>query len=139
MEKGADDSESEPDHDRIAEAQKGAAEAASFSDVFFVKFCNDIKSTVIFLDVFDDSFSGFKPFMGFVAAGHGYGRFYDIAVVDAFPLNHLNGVADVYKPLAFHFKFHLTHAYHSFVCRLKAAASKGYYSEKAMECKAVLC
>ncbi len=30
MEKGADDSESEPDHDRIAEAQKGAAEAASF-------------------------------------------------------------------------------------------------------------
>ena len=26
MEKGADDSESEPDHDRIAEAQKGAAE-----------------------------------------------------------------------------------------------------------------
>ena len=29
MEKGADDSESEPDHDRIAEAQKGAAEAAS--------------------------------------------------------------------------------------------------------------
>ena len=67
-------------------------------------------------NAFDDPLFGFDAVCVSVAAGHGYGRFDDVAVVcgrekfgDFYLISYLD------QPLSFHFKFFFSHKYAFFL------------------------
>ena len=64
------------------------------------------------LDVFDYAVSRFYTVTAGVAAGHGYGRFDDVAAAaGTHPLCDFYLLADLYQALAFHLEFYGSHVF----------------------------
>ena len=69
-------------------------------------------------NAFDDPLFGFDAVCVSVAAGHGYGRFDDVAVVcgrEKFGDFYFHLLAFFHQPLSFHFKFFFSHKYAFFL------------------------